>query len=78
MSIYLSLLIDLNLVKKFENYGTDESEWYKIESSDREMLPIEIFFYVILENAETHGKSISFHKLMNEDNSPGNIFALTI
>jgi hypothetical protein len=74
---YSSLLIDLNLVKKFENYGTDESEWYKIESSDREMLPIEIFFYVILDNTDTLGKSISFHKLMNEDNSPGNIFALT-
>lgn len=74
---YSSLLIDLNLVKKFENYGTNESEWYKIESSDREMLPIEIFFYVILDNIDELGKSISFHKLMNADNSPGNIFALT-
>ncbi|REL24501.1 DUF4007 family protein [Rhodohalobacter sp. SW132] len=80
---YSSLLIDLNLVKKFKNYGTQENEWYKIESSDREMLPIEIFFYVILDNFDTSStnanrrKSISFHKLMNEDNSPGNIFALT-
>lgn len=80
---YSSLLIDLNLVKKFKNYGTQESEWYKIESSDREMLPIEIFFYVILDNFDATSKntnkrkSISFYKLMNEDNSPGNIFALT-
>lgn len=80
---YSSLLIDLNLVKKFKNYGTQESEWHKIESSNREMLPIEIFFYVILDNFETtnttanNRKSISFHKLLNDDNSPGNIFALT-
>ncbi len=74
---YSSLLIDLNLVRKFENYGTEDREWYKIESSERERLPIEIFFYVVLDNEKTLGKSISFHKLMNADNSPGNIFALT-
>lgn len=88
---YSSLLIDLNLVKKFKKYGTrkvkndstQETEWHKIESSDREMLPIEIFFYVILDNFDTtnttanNRKSISFHKLLNDDNSPGNIFALT-
>jgi hypothetical protein len=74
---YASLLIDLNLVKKIENYGTGETEWYKIESSDRDRLPLEIYFYVILDNIEQMGQSISLHKLMNSDNSPGNIFALT-
>lgn len=88
---YSSLLIDLNLVKNFKIYASkngkskedQKTEWYKIESSDREVLPIEIFFYVILDNLDTtnttanNRKSISFHKLLNDDNSPGNIFALT-
>jgi len=78
---YASLLIDLNLVKKIENYIVDKFEkdkdWYKIESSERESLPIEIFLYVILDNADVLGKSISFQKLLNADNSPGNVFVMT-
>jgi len=73
---YASLLIDLNLVKKIEGSSKEDDKWYKIESSDREVLPIEIFLYVILDN-DNYGRSISLHKLLNEDNSPGNIFALT-
>ena len=78
---YASLLIQLSLVKKIENYVGDKFEldkdWYKIESSERESLPIEIFLYVILDNEEILGRSISFQKLLNAENSPGNIFVMT-
>ncbi|MEX2364885.1 MAG: DUF4007 family protein, partial [Balneolaceae bacterium] len=78
---FASLLIELNLIKKIENYVFDKLEtdkdWYKIESSDREALPIEIFLYAILDNQEVLGRSISFQKLMNGENSPGNIFVMT-
>lgn len=77
--LFSSLLIELNLVKEIENTGAGRKEkWYKIESSDRESLPIEIFFYSILDNKEkgNFGDSISLHKLLNADNSPGNVFAL--
>jgi len=77
--VFSSLLIELNLVKKIESTEADKKEhWYKIESSDRESLPIEIFFYSILDNIdkENFGDSISFHKLLNDNNSPGNVFAM--
>jgi hypothetical protein len=78
---YASLLLELNLVKKIENYIGDDFEldkdWYKIESSERESLPIEIFLYVILDNVDVLGRSISFQKLLNADNSPGNVFVMT-
>lgn len=78
---YASLLIELNLIKKIENYVGDKFEldkdWYKIESSERESLPIEIFLYAILDNVEVLGKSISLQKLLNSENSPGNIFVMT-
>jgi len=78
---YASLLIELNLIKKIENYVEDKFEldkdWYKIESSERESLPIEIFLYTILDNEEVLGRSISFQKLLNSENSPGNIFVMT-
>jgi len=73
---YASLLIDLQLVKRIKSEEAGKEEWFKIESSDRELLPIEIFLYVILDN-EAYGNSVSLYKLMNEDNGPGNIFALT-
>jgi len=73
--LYSSLLIDLDLVKKFNNPGLNDNEWYKIESNERERLPIEIFFYSILDNYPEN-KSISIHKLLNEKNSPGLVFAL--
>lgn len=72
---YSSLLIELNLVKKFSNPGLNENEWYKIESGEREKLPIEIFFYSIVDNYPEN-RSISLHKLLNEKNSPGLVFAL--
>lgn len=72
---YSSLLIDLDIVKNFENHGADGTDWYKIESGERESLPLEILFYSILDNEE-YGNSISLHKLLNGHNSPGNIFAL--
>ncbi|MDY6993940.1 MAG: DUF4007 family protein [Pseudomonadota bacterium] len=77
--LFSSLLIELNLIKEIENTGAGkEDKWYKIESSDQDSLPIEIFFYSILDNIEKENftNSISLHKLLNTDNSPGNIFAL--
>ena len=72
---YSALLIDLDLVKKFNNAGFNDKDWYKIESSEREQLPIEIFFYAILDNYSDN-RSISIHKLLNDKNSPGLVFAL--
>jgi len=77
--LYSSLLIELNLIKEIENTGAGkEDTWYKIESSDQDSLPIEIFFYSILDNIEKgdFSNSISLHKLLNANNGPGNIFAL--
>jgi len=77
--LFSSLLIELNLVKEIENTTQGENkDWYTIESSDRKSLPIEIFFFAILDgiSEKRFGRSISFHKLLNLNNSPGNIFAL--
>lgn len=78
---YAFLLIELNLIKKIENYVGDKFEldkdWYKIESSERDSLPIEIFLYTILDNEEVFGRSISLQKLLNSENSPGNLFVMT-
>lgn len=73
---YSSLLMELDLVKEIENLGTSKGNWYKIESSEQESLPIEVFLFSLLDNIDAYGKSISIHKLLNENNSPGNIFAL--
>ena len=73
--LYSSLLIELDLVKEFKTQGAKKAGWYKIESSDRQNLPIEIFFFSILDN-KSYGSSISLHKLLNGDDSPGNVFVL--
>lgn len=73
---YASLLLDLGLIKRLQSRGFAGEEWYKIESTNRAQLPPEIFLYSILDN-EHLGSSISLNKLLNEENSPGNIFALT-
>ena len=36
-----------------------------------------IFLYIILDNVDVLGRSISFQKLLNADNSPGNVFVMT-
>lgn len=72
---YASLLIDLDLVKEIKPNNSSDGKWYKIESSERDSLPLEIFYYSILQN-EDYGNSISFQKLLNGKNSPGNVFAL--
>lgn len=77
--LFSSLLIELNLVKEIENTRAENKKrWYIIESSERESLPIEIFFYSILDTNEGQNsrESISLHNLLNADNSPGNVFAL--
>lgn len=73
---YASLFIDLGLIKRLQSRSFAGEEWYKIESTNRAQLPPEIFLYSILDN-EHLGSSISLNKLLNEENSPGNIFALT-
>jgi hypothetical protein len=72
---YSSLLIELDLIKKFTNAGMNENQWYKIESENRENIPNGIFLYAILDNYP-EDRSISLHKLLNDENSPGIVFAL--
>ena len=78
--LFSSLFIELSLVKEFQNIEKvkDKEKWYIIESSERESLPLEIFFYSILDNIEkgNYSDSISLHKLLSADHSPGNVFAL--
>lgn len=68
---FSSLLIELDLIKPIK----DRKDWYECRNEFRASLPTEIVLYAILEN-ENFGKSISFNHLLNDENSPGVIFAL--
>lgn len=67
---FLGLLSDLHLLKMYEK-GT-----YFINNSDRPSLSPEIFLFSILAN-ESYSSSISIQTLENDEDSPGNIFALS-
>lgn len=76
---YSSLLMELNLLEIVEVVEQDKPEiYYVIKNDDRENLPDEIFLYAILDGVEKgiFGHSISFHQLLNGENSPGAVFAL--
>ena len=76
--IYSGLFIELFLLEKIKKYAGDEHIWYKIESKERDNLPIEVLLYSILENPlYKNSNSISFEQLFYDYNSPGNIFVLT-
>jgi hypothetical protein len=71
---FTALLIDLNLLLELDQARSEGGPFYKIESSNRLSLPVEILLYAIL--AENKGASISFSHLLNARNNPGTLFAL--
>ncbi len=72
---FSNFLSDLNLISKKE-YSIDKKELkYSIERKTRKNLSYKIIFFTILDNYQNE-VSISFKKLMNDINSPGNIFVL--
>lgn len=70
---YSGLLTDLNLVNSFSK---EKSDFYFIENTERDSLPDLIFLYAILANPG-YGNSISMISLEQDENSPGNVFALS-
>lgn len=68
---FSSLLIELDLIKPIK----DRKDWYECRNENRSSLPTEVVLYSILENNK-FGTSISFNHLLNDENSPGVIFAL--
>jgi len=76
---YSSLLMELNILESIEVVEGDRPEiYYVIKNDVRDNLPDEIFLYAILDGIErgVFGYSISFHQLLNGENSPGAVFAL--
>jgi hypothetical protein len=69
---YLGLLTELDLVKTFSK-GKDD--YFVIENTEREQIPVEIFLYTLLEN-EMYGDSISLSSIENDTDSVGSIFAI--
>ncbi len=70
---FSGLLIDFDVVQEFDK--SDEHVWYRVESKDRETIPLEIVFYSMLDQ-ESGNASISLRKLLNENNSVGIVYAL--
>lgn len=70
---FSGVLIDFDLVQEFDKSG--EQVWYRVESKDRETIPVEIILYSILDQ-ESGNASISLRKLLNGDNSVGLAYAL--
>jgi len=70
---FSGLLIDFDLVQEFDKSG--EHAWYRVESKDRETIPLEIVLYAIIDQ-ESGNVSISLRKLLNDDNSVGMVYAL--
>ena len=70
---FASLLIDLDLIKPI----TDRKDWYECKNEVRSTLPSEVVLYSILTNPQFENSvSISFSHLLNDENSPGLVFAL--
>lgn len=70
---FSGLLIDFELIQEFEK--SDEHIWYRVESKERETIPLEILLYSILDQ-EAGNASISLRKLLNDDNSVGLVYAM--
>ncbi|WP_018128605.1 DUF4007 family protein [Balneola vulgaris] len=70
---FSSLLIELDLIKPI----IDRKDWYECKNESRPSLPTEIVLYSILSNPKyKSSSSISFNHLLNDENSPGLVFAL--
>lgn len=76
---FVGLLIELALIRKFEKVseGGKKEDVYDINIDNKDDLPYQIVLYAILDNYETYGNSIPFNLLLNGDNSPGRVFALS-
>ena len=72
---FSGLLIELDLLQPLGRFETGSGLWHKIESKEREELPVQIFLFSILDN-DRYGKSISFNELLNGFNSPGMMYAM--
>lgn len=70
---FSGLLMDFDLLQEFDKSG--DQLWYRVESQDRDSIPIEIIFYAILDQESGHA-SISLRKLLNDEKSVGLVFAL--
>jgi hypothetical protein len=68
---YLALLLDLELIsaKRMNN-----NEYFSFEIREREGIPFEIILFIILDSFADN--SISFNRLLNDNNSPGRVFCL--
>lgn len=69
---FSGLLIDFDLLQEFDKSGKEL--WYKVESKERETIPVEIILLCILE--QKSGDSISFRDILNGYNSVGMVFAM--
>ncbi|WP_228450921.1 DUF4007 family protein [Chryseolinea soli] len=69
---YLGLLSELDLIKIFSK-GKDD--FYVIENTEREHIPVEIFLYTLLDN-ESYGESVSLSSIENDHDSAGAVFAI--
>lgn len=76
--VFSNMFLELDLITNYKKRNIDEHliDWYRIEGSTREELPIEIMLFVILDNFKNE-TSISFRQLLVGKNSPGSVFALT-
>jgi hypothetical protein len=69
---FSGLLIDFGLVQALDKSGSEL--WYKVESNEREDIPVEILLYAILD--QESDSSISFRDLLNGENSVGVVYAM--
>lgn len=74
---FSNLLLDLDLVKEYHQIIDKKKQtWYKIDVDEKSYLPWQIVLYAIMDNWNGQS-SISFTELLNENNSPALVFALT-
>jgi len=71
------LLSELGLVNRIEKkIDNKKEEFFSVENTTKQVVPLEIFLYSILEN-ENYGLSISLNSLEHDRNSPGAVFAMS-
>jgi len=71
-----SLLADLKILEKVHKRETDTHQYFTIRLSERKNLPTSILLYCILDS-NPNTESINFEDMMMNENSVGNIFALS-
>lgn len=73
-----NLLTELNLISPFSFRDIDNKlvQWYKLNLTNREELPVHIIMFSILDKYQG-SNTISFNELLEGINSPGAIFSIT-